>query len=95
MRKVLELSENQLQTVECFCARNYFTSMWNGSQQLDTSFCCADLKASYTSKIEHHAVLYGSGVAKEFGIQSRLTVKPNGEDRYHEFSGTARTDKKH
>jgi cysteine desulfurase len=52
--------------------------LWNGSQQLDTSFCRFESKAIITSKIEHHAVLY-TGVAKEFGIQVDYVVKPNGE----------------
>jgi cysteine desulfurase len=46
------------QTVECFCARNYFTSCGT-EPTIGSSFCCADLKVKViTSKIEHHAVLY-------------------------------------
>jgi hypothetical protein len=61
--------------------KKLFYVLWNGSQQLDTSFCGRfESKANYTSKIEHHAVLYTVQALQKIWYSGRLcAVKPNGE----------------
>jgi selenocysteine lyase/cysteine desulfurase len=73
-------------------ARNYFYVLWNGSQQLDPSFCCGrfENKAVITSKIEHHAVLYTVQALQNL-IQGLRSSQAKWRNRYHGFSVIAQS----
>jgi cysteine desulfurase len=78
-KSVLELSRKS-KAVECFCARNYFTSCGTEANNW-ILFSVADLKVKriITSKIEHHAVLYTVQALQRSIQVDYVAVKPNGE----------------